>query len=101
ADELQRVGQAPLILGGASQLRGLCEVLPCPDRVGRVQAGSDGGQAARRGGGIASRIRLGQTYLRALVGPDRVASIETDVGAAPTNSCHGLTARCSGPVNQS
>ena len=37
ADALQRVGQAPLILGGASQLRGLYEVLPCQDRVGRVQ----------------------------------------------------------------
>ena len=35
ADALQRVGQAPLILGGASQLRGLYEVLPCPDWVGR------------------------------------------------------------------
>ena len=35
ADELQRVRQAPLIPGGASQLRGLDEMLPCQDRVGR------------------------------------------------------------------
>src|SRR6185312_523751 len=45
ADELQRVGQTPLILGGASQLRGLDEVLPCQDWVGRVQAGSHSVQA--------------------------------------------------------
>ena len=63
ADDLQRVGQAPLILGGAGQLHGLYEVLPGQNRVGEDQAGSHRVQAACRGGGIADRLRLGQTDL--------------------------------------
>jgi hypothetical protein len=56
SDHLQRVGQAPFILGRAGQLRGLQEVSQCQDRVGWEQAGSHRVQAACRGGGIAGRL---------------------------------------------
>ena len=100
-DDLQRVGQTPLILGCVSQLRGLYQVLPCQYRIGQDQAGSHRVQAARRGGGVADRLRPGQADLGSLVGPDRVASVETDVGAAPTSACHRLAARRFGALHQS
>ena len=54
--------------------------------MGRVQALPD--------------VAAPEADLGALVGPDRVASVETDVGAAPTSACHRLATRF-GALHQS